>query len=124
MNDNINKRLQQIQTENNIWIVYLFIIGFSFYANHLEKNYFLTKNDQDKQAYRKINATIFLVLIFVYAYFEKDAITSFCNQNKSKKQKQLDTLSLIATTAVLISGLIFFYIILEDDNLEEEIAFN
>jgi len=124
MNDNIKKRIQQIQNENYIWIIYLFIIGFSFYANDLEKNYFLTNNQKNKVLYRKINASIFIVLIFIYAYFEKDSITSLLNKEKTKKQKQLDTLSFIATTAVLISGFIFLYIILEDNNLEEEIAFN
>ena len=124
MNSNINKRLKQIQTENSIWIIYLFIIGFSFYANHLEKDYFLTHNEKSKINYRRINATIFIILIFVYSYFEKDAIESFQNKNKEKKQIKFDTLSLIATTAVLISGIIFLYIILEDDNLDQEIAFN
>ena len=124
MNENINKRLEQIQIENYIWIIYLFIIGFSFYANSLEKDYFLTKNEKSNETYRKINSTIFIILILVYSYFEKDSIASFQNQNKSQKQKTLDTLSLIATTAVLISGFIFLYIILEDTDLQEEIAFN
>ncbi len=124
MNNNIKKRLKQIQIENFIWIIYIFIIGFSFYANKLEKDYFLTNNQQSKETYRKINATIFTILIIVYAYFEKDAIESFQNKNKSTTQQKYDTLILIASTAILISGLIFLYIILEDNNLEEEIAFN
>ena len=124
MNYNINKRLKQIETENKIWILYLLIIVFSFYANHLEKDYFLTNNNQSKETYRKINATIFIILILVYSYFEKDAIESFKQKNKSTTQYKYDTLSLIATTAVLISGIIFLYIIISDENLYEEIAFN
>ena len=124
MNQNIQKRMNQIQIENNIWIIYLFIIGFSFYANYLEKDYFLTNNQTSKETYRKINATIFIVLILVYAYFEKDAIESFQDKKKSTTQQKYDTLILIASTAILISGFIFLYIILEDNNLEEEIAFN
>ena len=124
MNQNIKKRLYQIQMENNIWIIYLFIIGFSFYANYLEKDFFLTNNQNSKETYRKINTAIFTVLIIVYAYFEKDAIESFKEKEKSTIQQKYDTLILIATTAILISGFIFLYIILEDENLEEEIAFN
>lgn len=124
MDENINKRLEKIRIENFIWIIYLFIIGFSFYANSLEKDYFLTKNEKSKDSYRKINSTIFILLILVYSYFEKDSITSFQEQDKSLKKKHLDILSLIATTAVLISGFIFLYIILEDTDLQEEIAFN
>ena len=59
-----------------------------------------------------------------YAYFEKDAISAFKDKNKSEKQQQYDTLILIASTAILISGFIFLYIILEDTNLQTEIAFN
>lgn len=121
---NINKRLKQIKIENNIWIVYIIIIIFSIYANSKEKDYFLTGNNYSKEIYRKINATIFIVLILVYSYFEKDALDSFKEKNKSTTQQKYDTLSLIATTAVLISGIIFLYIIISDKNLDEEIAFN
>ena len=124
MNYNINKRLKQIEIENSIWIIYLFIIGFSFYANKLEKDYFINNNIKSKELYRKINASIFTILIVIYSYFEKDSLESFFNKNKSNSQKTFDTLSLIATTAVLLSGIIFLYIIITDNNLEEEIAFN
>ena len=124
MNYNINKRLNLIRIENYIWVLYLFIIGFSFYANHLEKDYFLTNNIKSKNTYRLINASIFVVLIFVYSYFEKETILSLFNNDRSDKQKKLDTLSFIATTSVLISGFLFLYIVLNDDELLEEIAFN
>ena len=125
MNNNIEKRLKQINIENNIWIIYLIIIGLSFYSNKLEKDYFINKNNTSKETYREINTTIFIVLILVYSYFEKDAIESFFNNiNKTNKQKEYDTLILIASTAILISGFIFLYIILDDKNLDTEIAFN
>ena len=121
---NTEKRLSQINIENKIWIIYLILIGFSFYANNLEKDYFLNKNENSKKQYRKINTIIFIILILVYSYFEKDALTSFNNKNKSKKEQEYDTLILTATTMVLISGFIFLYIILEDKDLMEEIAFS
>ena len=125
MNNNIEKRLKQINIENNIWLIYLIIIGLSFYSNKLEKDYFIDKNIISKETYRKINTIIFIVLILVYSYFEEDAINSFFkNQNKTSKQKQYDTLILIASTTILISGFIFLYIILDDKNLDTEIAFN
>lgn len=121
---NINKRLKQIKIENNIWIIYIGIIILSFYSNLLEKDYFLTNNTYSKEKYRKINTLIFSILIIVYTYFENDAITSFQNKDKTSKQKYYDNLILIATSAVLLSGIIFLYIILDDDNLDTEIAFN
>ena len=125
MNNNIEKRLKQINIENNIWLIYLIIIGLSFYSNKLEKDYFINKNIISKETYRKINTIIFIVLILVYSYFEENAINSFFNnQNKTSKQKEYDTLILIASTTILISGFIFLYIILDDKNLDAEIAFN
>ena len=124
MNYTIRKRLNQITIENYIWFLYLIIIAFCFYGNTLEKDYFLTHNYQSKESYRKINAFVFVLLILVYCYFEKEAIESFQNKDKSKVQEKFDTLSLIASTLVLISGCIFLYIIMEDKDLEEEVAFN
>ena len=123
MNNNL-KRLKQIEIENYIWVVYIIIIVLSYYANYLEKDYFINNNINSKNTYRKINTFIFIILILVYSYFENDSLNSFKDKNKTPKQKEFDTLSLIASTLVLISGLIFLYIIINDDNLDEEIAFN
>lgn len=119
MNSNTIKRLNQINFENEIWIVYLIIIALSYYSNYLEKDYFINNNQKSKETYRKINTLIFTALVLIYTYFEKDSLTSYIN-NKNKN----NTLILTATTLVLISGIIFLYIILEDTNLETEIAFN
>ena len=124
MNKKIIKRLNKIETENNIWIIYLLIILLSYYANSKEKDYFINNNLQSKDLYRKINIIIFIILIMVYSYFELDAISSLKDNNKTNKIKKLDNLSFMATTAVLISGILFLYILIEDEELEEEIAFN
>lgn len=125
MNNNVEKRLKEIKTENYIWIIYLIIIGLSYYANYYEKDYFLNLNTNSKETYRKTNTLIFTMLTLIYAYFEKDAINSYLDKsNKTNKQKKYDTLILLATSAVLISGIIFLYIIVEDKDIETEIAFN
>ena len=118
------KRIKQIDIENNIWIIYFIIIGLSYYGNYYEKDYFKNNNIKSKEIYQKTNTIVFTILLIIYSYFEKEAINSFREKNKSKDQKKYDTLSLIATTAVLISGIIFLYIIVNDKDLDEEIAFN
>lgn len=124
MNENTSERLKQIQVENYIWIIYLIIIGLSYYSNYYEKDYFQTNNIESKNIYRKINILIFTMLILIYAYFEKDAINNFKEKDKSKTKEKYDTLILIGTTAVLLSGAIFLYIVTTDENLETEIAFS
>ena len=96
----------------------------SYYANYFEKDYFLTKNKSSKETYRKLNSFVFIILIIIYSYFEKESILSFKNKTKSIEQNKYDTLSLIASTLVLISGFIFLYIIIKDENIGTEIAFN
>lgn len=118
------KRIQQIEIENKIWIIYFIIIGLSYYGNYYEKDYFKNNNKNSKEIYQKTNALVFTILLIIYSYFEKEAINTFQEKNKKRKQKEYDILSLIATTAVLISGIIFIYIIVNDKDLDEEIAFN
>ena len=123
-NMNYQERLKQIKIENHIWIIYLLIIILSYYSNYFEKDFFITKNETSKNTYRKLNSLIFIILVIIYSYFENEAIKSFIKKDKSKKQQNYDTLSLIASTAVLISGIIFLYIILNDEDIGTEIAFN
>ena len=47
--------LKEIETENFVWIIYLFIIGLSFLANKFEKDYYINGNIDDKEKYRIIN---------------------------------------------------------------------
>lgn len=118
----MEERLKKIDIENNIWIIYLGIIFLSFLANSYEKDYFINKNNSSKEAYRKLSIFIFTVLILIYSYFEFDSLKSFLNTNPN--QYKLDYLSLLASTLVLISGFIFLYILIVDEELVEEIAFN
>ena len=120
----MEERLKKIDIENNIWIIYLGIIFLSFLANSYEKDYFINKNNLSKKTYRELNIFIFIILTLVYSYFEIDALKSFLNKDKSPKQTKLDNLTLLATTFVLLSGIIFLYILIDDDDLLEEIAFN
>ena len=125
MNDNL-KRIKQIDIENFIWIIYFFIIGLCLYGNKLEKNYFLTGNNIDKSNYRKINIIIFVIAVIIYLYFFIDSYQEVNNLNSydSNKKKTYNELSLLGSTLVLISGIIFLYIAINDTELESEIAFN
>lgn len=120
MDKNISKRLKQIDIENKIWIIYLVIIALSYKANHLEKEYFITGNPKKKDYYRYLNISIFLVLLIVYLYFEKGVLEDFFND----KHNQYNKILLIASTCVLISGFLFLYVLIQDKNIQTEIAFN
>ena len=124
--DEILNKLKEIKIENYIWIIYIGIIFMSWYSNSLEKDYFINKNINSKTKYRNIMLIIFSILLIVYFYFLYDAYTSLRNlkPNASKKERDLATLSFIASLLITISGIIFLYITYNDDDLNIELAFN
>ncbi len=122
----IDKRLKELKIEDFIWIIYIGIIFFSWYSNSLERKFYLNNDELSKKKYRKIMTIIFSILVVVYLYFLKDSYDGLVSLMKSdtNKKKNLTTLSFIASLMIFISGLIFLYISLEDDDLNVEIAFN
>lgn len=124
--EELNSKLKQLKIENFIWVIYIGIIFLSWYANSLEKKYFIFNDLCSKDKYRKVMIFIFSILIIVYFYFLKDSYKDFKNlSNKDSCQKQnLIILSFIASLLIFISGLIFLYIAYKDQELEVELAFN
>lgn len=125
-NNELNDKLKEIDTENFIWIIYIGIIILSWYANSLEKKYYIFNDNTAKDKYREINIFVFSILFLIYLYF---TITNYddikkLNKNDSDKKKFLTYYSFIGTVLVLISGFIFLSIAITDKNLDTEIAFN
>lgn len=118
-------RLNDIKTENIIWVIYIFIIVLSFIANNYETNYIKYNDNKSKDDYRNIMLLIFSILVIVYFRILKDSLrdvkkTSYLNNKVSK----LNKLSFIGSLLVFISGIIFLYIIYNDTDIDVEIAFN
>lgn len=125
MNDEIIARLKEIKIEDYIWIVYLGIIFLSYYSNSLERDYFLNKNEDSKERYRIIMIIIFSILVIVYYYFLKESLDDLKNIYKyNDKKKEKVILSFLGSLLIFISGIIFLYLAIKDDNLDVELAFN
>ena len=118
--------LKEIETENFIWIIYLFLIGLSFLANKFEKDYYINGNITDKEKYRIINIFIFTVALIIYIYFFKGNIDTVNKLNCGDSYDKIffNKLNLISTSLIVIAGIIFLYIAINDKNLETEISFN
>ncbi len=125
MNSKIEERLKEIKIENFIWLIYLGIIGLSYYSNYLEKDYFINNNTKSKEKYREVLIIIFSILLIIYIYFFYDSFSSFKDINKYNKDKQNKIiLSSLASFLILLSGVIFLYLAYVDRDLDVEIAFN
>ena len=69
---------------------------------------------------------IFTILVIIYCYFTKDSYDDLkkLNESDSEKKKILHLVSFIGSFLVLISGFIFLGIVIVDDEIDTEIAFN
>ena len=124
--EDINSKLKEINTEDIIWVIYLGIIFLSFYSNSLERKYYVKKDKIAKEKYQKIMIFIFAILFIVYIYFLKGSIDSLrkLKPTDNPKRKKLVMLSFVAALLITISGFIYLYIAIMDDNLDVELAFN
>ena len=122
----MNHKLKEISTENYIWIIYIFIIIASWYSKRIKKKYFLTNNKIYKDKYNQILTNIFTILLFIYFYFFKSSIESINSLkiNDNIKKKNLTYLSSLSSFLIVISGIIYLYIAITDENIDVEIAFN
>lgn len=124
--EEVKERLKTLKIEDFIWVIYIGIIIASWYSNNLERDYFINGNTKSKEKYRKIIITIFTILIICYLYFLNDSYKDIKNlkNNNTTTKKNLVYLSFIGSLLVTISGFIFLYIAIKDEELEIEIAFN
>ena len=122
-NDDI---IKQIETENFIWIIYLFIIVVSFIANYFEKIYYETASKKAKNRYRVLNIFVFSVVFIVYLYFFKEnhEVVQSLNCLDNKNKVLFNKLNYFASFLILVAGAILLYIAVFDKDLETEIAFN
>lgn len=120
------ERLNDIKTENLIWVVYIGIIILSWYANSKEKHFVLYKDDKSKKEYQNLMILIFSILVIAYYYFAKSSLDDYKKLTPldNKKKRNLTTASLIASIFILVSGLIFLGIAITDEDIDIEIAFN
>ena len=127
MNGNeLKEKLDELKTEDYIWLLYIGIIIISWYSNNVERKYFITGDLKSKEKYQRLMVLIFTILLVVYFYFTKSSYDDILKlkQSDSKSKKDLTYLSFLGSFLILISDIIFLYIALKDENLDVELAFN
>lgn len=118
---NIFNRLQRINNENKIWIIYFFIAAFAILANSYEKDFLTKKNIKSYLREKTIHIVIFLVAFFIYLYFvlviTKDLTNMERNFNNTKYRNTF--LQLIAAILFLIGGAIYLIQEVSTNEIEE-----
>lgn len=125
MEDKLDK-LEDIKIENFVWVIYIGIIILSWYANIKEKKFLLYDDEVSRKEYRNIMIFIFTILVIIYAYFANDSYGDLkkLKDSDTDKKKILHYASFIGSFLVLISGIIFLCIVIVDEEINVEIAFN
>lgn len=100
---NIGVKLQRLNTEDLIWIVYLFIALAALISDQYERNYLKTNNPNSKKKFKLINITVLTIALFIYLYF------IILNYDDIKHLKKETTRKEVITSHVaLIAALLFF----------------
>lgn len=119
-----NDTLNEIRVEDYIWIIYIFLAIFAIISNHYEREYELKHQKSDKQTFRKINTTIFIIVFIIYIYFVAINYKHIkkLDRNSSLTEILLANAGFIAAILFLIAGLISLFISFFDT--EEDIFLN
>lgn len=125
MNDKL-KRLEDIKIENIVWIIYIWIIILSWYANSKENEYLLYNDLFSKKEYQNLLILIFTILVIIYFYFAKSGYEDILNLTSydSPKKQMLTKFAFIGSFLILVSGIIYLILAILDDEIEIELAFN
>ena len=119
---NTNNRIKNLKYENIIWGIYIVIIALNFISNGYEKEYYLTKDIRYRKIYKNINIFAIGIKILIYAYTEINSYLNYMNKSNNKEKDKFKEYSLIASTLILLGGLILLYNAIFDDTIEDEIA--
>lgn len=115
-----NNKLQEIELENNIIIIYFILLFIYLYANTIEVNYIKYGNDEDKEKYRTLLYIVFITTFLISLFFTIDSIKDLNNKDEEEIYK-LKELSTIANILVLFASIIIIYIIYKDKDINLEI---
>ena len=105
MNKSISGQLFDIEKENIIWLIYLFIIGANFISNYFEEKYLFTVDEKYRKIFRYINILVLFIALCIYIY------TTYVTYKSVNKNSPTDRkLLLLASICILIGGAIYLYV--------------
>jgi len=122
---NIGVKLQRLNNEDMIWVVYLFIAIAAIISDKFERDFILNKNLIAHKKFRTINIVVLTIALFIYIYFvftNYDDVTTL-KKEATKKEVILSHASLIAALLFLVGGIITLFVeINRANNIDEEIG--
>ena len=101
--------LTDLQIEDEIWIIYIFLAIAGIYANSLEKKDINTFSKANSKSAHEINLTVLIIAFFIYAYFVKRAYKNIrtLKNNITNSKHLAANFSLIGSILFLVAGTFF-----------------
>ena len=121
---NVGVKIQRVNQENLVWVVYFFIIIAALLSNAYEKYFLETKDYSKEKIFRTLNITIFSVAFFIYLYF---VLVTYENLEELKrtgtKKEVLNAhITFIASILFLVAGGISLYAEINKENPDTDIG--
>ena len=104
--------IKEIQIENFIWIIYLFISAAALLSNFYETDYIKTNKKKDYIYYKRINISIFVIAFFIYIYFlykNYKNVSRLKKKSSNNKKILYAQINLIAAILFLVGGILYLY---------------
>lgn len=108
---NLSQALQELDTEDFIWIIYSFIVIGAIVSNILERDWLIKHNQKKYQEFHFINTTIFFVSFLIYFYFVwlNYKHLKETRSNLSMKEMFLNEANFVAACLFLVGGMIYLF---------------
>jgi hypothetical protein len=119
---NLSQVLQELETEDFIWIIYSFIVLGALVSNVLERDWVTKHHPNSYRIFHLINTTIFLVSFLIYLYFVwlNYKHLKETKHYSSMKELFLNEANFVAACLFLIGGLIYLFTELSSNSLSTE----
>lgn len=117
MNQNKIRSLQNLEIDDFIWYIYIFIVVAALYSNKLEREYLLSGNREKYREFHSINIVVLTIGFFIYVYFLYRGYELY-----HKKRDYKTTLNLISAILFLSAGGILLYLELSGEDEDNELG--
>ena len=122
--DSFKRKLDKLNIDDFIWLIYFFIVIFSLIANSFQRKYLFTKDKRYRNNGRVITLTLLIVAFFIYFYFVLDSIDdiNILRTNKDPDRKRVAMERLITTLVFLVGGALSIYTVIDDKGGDVDLA--
>ena len=69
MNASKQEKLDELQMDDLIWYIYIFILVAALYSNALEKEYVVNEDKVKAAEFYSINLVVLTIVFLIYTYF-------------------------------------------------------